>query len=114
MNLRRGAALPRDGQSQFPLREQLNQQLERRVQQPLVGVLDLTQQEVGESEQDVVTPVGEVHQQTLEGVLGYETQLIVHVDGQPSSPDKDKENILFVRRMKVCGHNVNQENCIFK
>ena len=45
-----------------------------------MSVLDLPQQEVGKSEQDVVTPVGEIHQQALQGILGYESQLVVHVD----------------------------------
>lgn len=75
-------ALPRGGQGEFPLCEQLQQKLHRRVQQPLVRVLHLTQQEIGETEQHVVAPVGEIHQQALQGVLGYETQLVIHVDGQ--------------------------------
>lgn len=53
-----------------------------------MGVLNLTQQEVGESKQNIVTPLREIHQQTLQGVLGYEAKLIIHVDRQPGKPGK--------------------------
>ena len=88
--LSRFLAPPRGDQGQLPLGEELQEQLEGGVQHALVGVLDLPQQEVGEAEQDVVTPVGEIHQQTLQRVLGDESQLVIHVDGQPAQKNPDQ------------------------
>jgi len=73
VDLRRVLAPPRGDQGQLPLGEELQEQLEGGVQHALVRVLHLAQQEVGEAEQDVVTPVGEVHQQALQRVLGDES-----------------------------------------
>lgn len=41
-----------------------------------------SQKEVCVTEQDVFPPVGEIEEQALQGVLGYETQLVVHVHRQ--------------------------------
>lgn len=73
---------------QLPLREQLQQQLQRGVQEAVVHVVDLAEQEGGEAEQNVFPPVWEVHQQTLEGILCDVAQLVVHVDGEPGNERK--------------------------
>lgn len=55
-----------------------------------MGVLDLTQQEVCESKQNIITPLREIHQQTLQRILGYEAKLVIHVDRQPATQHKEK------------------------
>lgn len=45
-------------------------------------VVDLTQEEVGEAKQDIVSPVREIQQKTLQGILGNEAKLVIHVDSQ--------------------------------
>lgn len=71
-------------ESEPPLREQLVEQFNRGVKKALLCVLHLPQQETAVSQQHFLPPVWEVQQQTLQGILRYQTQLIVHVDGQPA------------------------------
>lgn len=70
--------------SQSPLCEKLEEQFDGGVEKALLCVLNLPQQETAVSQQHFFSPVGKVQQQTLQGILGYQTQLIVHVDGQPT------------------------------
>lgn len=71
-----------------------------------MGVLDLPQQEVTESKQDVVTPVREIHQKALQRILGYEAKLVVHVDCQSGKQDGEMsqfetQNIRTVLKIRV-------------
>lgn len=45
-------------------------------------VLDLAQEEVGKAKQDIISPVRKIQQKTLQGILGNESKLVIHVDSQ--------------------------------
>lgn len=66
-----------------------------------MSILDLTQQEVSESKQDVVTPFREIHQQTLQGILGYEPKLVIHVDSQSDEQDKGKNEKRYYNKNRA-------------
>jgi hypothetical protein len=54
---------------QFPLGEQLQQQLQGGVKECVMHVIYFPEQEVGKAKEHIFSPVGEVHKQTLERIL---------------------------------------------
>lgn len=78
----------------------MQQQFNGRVLQALLRVLHLTQQKVSVPEQHVLSPVGEVQQQTLQGILGNESEFIIHVDRQPA--ERRKKNNQWQLQLLLC------------
>lgn len=72
-----------------PLADELQEHLDSVVQQSGVDVSHLSDNEVDEARENVLTPLREIHHQGLEGSKGKATELLIHVDGQPREGERE-------------------------